>query len=132
MKTPTSRAPSAAERGFTLIELLVVVTLLALMSAAIVPRFMSAGQESARHWAGRAAAELRQARQQAIVGARPVSVPIDPAVARLRTLDGADAREILFFPDGSSTGGRLDFELQGRVVAVTVDDLTGAVSLRDG
>jgi general secretion pathway protein H len=132
MRTQTSRARSAAEGGFTLLELLVVVALLALMTAAVVPHFRNAGQESARHWAGRAASELREARQQAIVGARPVSVPIDPKIARLHTLDGANADEILFFPDGSSTGGRLDFELHGRTAAVIVDDLTGAVSLRDG
>jgi prepilin-type N-terminal cleavage/methylation domain-containing protein len=132
MKTPISRARSGAEHGFTLIELLVVLTLVALMSAAVLPRFMGAGQESARHWAARAAIELRAARQQAIVGARPVSVPIDPDVARLRSPNGADADEVLFFPDGSSTGGRLEFELHGRIAIVVVDDLTGAVSLRNG
>lgn len=132
MTTPTSRARSTAEAGFTLLELLVVVALLALMSAAVLPRFMGAGQELARHLAARAAIDLRTARQQAIVGARPVSVPIDSAVGRLRTLDGATASVVLFFPDGSSTGGRVEFNLHDRLAVVVVDDLTGAVSLRDG
>jgi general secretion pathway protein H len=128
---PTSAARSA-ERGFTLLELLVVVALMALIAAMVLPHFMSAGSESARHWAARAADELRAARQQAITMARPVSVPIDPKIAKLRSLDGADASQVLFFPDGGSTGARLTFELNGRTATVTVDDLTGAVSLHDG
>lgn len=128
---PTSRSRSA-DAGFTLLELLVVLALLALMSATVLPRFMAGTGPSARDWAARSAHELRAARQQAIIAARPVRVPIAADVARLRTLDGRAADAILFFPDGGSSGGRITFELRGRQVLVVVDDLTGAVRLVEG
>ena len=118
------------DRGFTLIELLVVLTLLALASAVVLPRFMSTAGPSARSQAAGVASVLRDARQKAIATAQPVVVPIDPSLITARGLDGGSLREILFFPDGSSSGGRLTVELRQRQAVVDVDDLTGAVRLR--
>jgi general secretion pathway protein H len=128
---PTSPAPTA-DGGFTLLELLVVLTLLAILSAAVLPRFMAGAAPSARDWAARAAHELRAARQTAIAAARPVRVPITADNARLRTFDGRAADAVMFFPDGGSSGGQITFEHRGRAAIVTVDDLTGAVRLHDG
>lgn len=136
---PTWRAASAErlrpgsaepQRGFTLVELLVVLTLLALASAVVLPRFVSSAGPSARSQAAGVASVLRDARQQAIATARPVAVPIDGSLIAAQGPDGRVLREILFFPDGSSSGGSLVVELRQRRAVVDVDDLTGAVRLR--
>lgn len=116
--------------GFTLVELLVVLTLLALASAMVLPRFMSTAGPSARSQAAMLASHLRDARRQAVSLAEPVSVPLDPALVEGRGPDGRPLPEILFFPDGSSSGGLLTVEVRQRRAVVEVDDLTGSVRLR--
>lgn len=121
-----------AERGFTLLELLVVLTLLALMTAFVLPRFTAFARPTAKQQAAVLADQLRAARQQAIAISRPVQVPVDPAVGRLEGPDGGEAAVVLFFPDGSSTGGRLTIAVGGRQAVIGIDDLTGAVSVGGG
>jgi general secretion pathway protein H len=125
-------APCRRDGGFTLIELLVVLTLLALASAMVLPRFASAPGPTARERAAAVAGQLRDARQRAIATARPVAVPLDARLVTARAPDGSTLREILFFPDGSSTGGSIGVETRQRRAVVEVDDLTGAVRLHDG
>lgn len=126
---PTSSA-TTAERGFTLIELLVVLTLLALVAALVLPRLSARLGPTAGERAAGLADQLRAAREQAISTARPTFVPVDPALA-VPDPPSAGAT-ILFFPDGSSSGGRLVVEGAGAPAAVEIDDLTGRVRLRGG
>ena len=118
------------ERGFTLVELLVVMTLLALASTIVLPQFTSSTGPTARSQAVLMASKLRDARSQAIATARPVAVPIDAASIDAIGPDGRRLPEILFFPDGSSSGGLLTVEVNQRRAAVEVNDLNGAVRLR--
>lgn len=146
--------PAEAEAGFTLFEVLVVLVLAGLLAGIAV----GAGRPvspatSARLTAAAIAAALRDARGEAIAGARPVAVVFDlanhryrvgeaewravaPAVAlSLLTTRGETVSEtsgrIRFAPDGSASGGRVTVQGGGRTVGVAVDWLTGRVARED-
>jgi general secretion pathway protein H len=140
--------------GFTLIELLVVLAILGLGLAIIVgykpPWSSTLGLRAA---AAEIAAGLREARSEAILRNRPVSLEVDLAGRRfqagsgrirqlppeltlaLLTVSGeqrnAQTGGIRFNPDGSSTGGRISIGDGRRSIAVGVDWLTGRVSVAD-
>jgi len=141
------------QRGFTLLELLVVLAIIGLVLA-LVPGFVLRGQPDFDvDIAARAMADgLRQARSQALVENREQLFALDVEEHLFRTasmrapvqMDRAieltfqTARsellsesigQIRFFPDGSSTGGRIGLSLAGRQAEVTVDWLTGLVSV---
>jgi general secretion pathway protein H len=140
--------------GFTLIEILVVLAILGLGLALIVgykPPWSSTLE--VRGAAAEIAAGLREARSQAILRNRAISLEIDlvghrfqvgsgpvrPLSFELRVelLTAAGERRddrtggIRFNPDGSSTGGRISIGDGHRAIAVGVDWLTGRVSLAD-
>ncbi len=144
-----------SQGGFTLIELLVVLlimgVLITLAPAAfhrIVPGLEM--KAAAREVAG----VLRLARGQAIRDNRETAVLIDTEQKIYRLGQGArghelsaalqvslvtaaseqldDARgRIRFFPDGTSTGGRVTISRDDRKFDITVDWLTGLVAISD-
>lgn len=142
-----------AQRGFTLLELLVVLALLALGLATIgnVMRPLEAGETVAN--ATRAAVgALRSARILAIGSGRAAAVVFDtdrPAlivsasgnraaltgvtlsarVALEASVDGRPA--ILFFPDGTSTGGTLSIADGEAASKIEVHWLTGTIHVRN-
>ena len=71
--SPPGNERSGGERGFTLVELMVTITVIALMSAAVVWA-MPDPRGKVRDDALRFAARVGAARDQAIVTAQPVSV----------------------------------------------------------
>lgn len=137
-------APSA---GFSLMELLVALTILALAMSVVS---LSVSRRSPSFEMRRAAADtaslIREARLAAQSTGRPVRVVFDAegrsitgvGDAPVRVPDGIEASlvssasagpsAIIFFPDGSSTGGQLTFEALGRREAVKVDWLTSGVT----
>ncbi len=144
-----------SSRGFTLIELLVVLAVLTLLLAVAAPFFSNALPGIELKSAARdVAAGLRSARSQAItrnreavftldVAARrfavsgrqqirrlPAELDISFVTARSERLDEATG-VIRFFPDGSSTGGRVSLARGAREYHVDVDWLTGRISIRD-
>jgi prepilin-type N-terminal cleavage/methylation domain-containing protein len=123
--------------GFTLVELLVVLLLMSLATGAMAFAFRGSGPEP-RAAALKLAAELRQLHDDA-VARRAVTALAPKDIAKLGaprlrvsfrpggpTLFGAGADRLLFFPDGSSSGGT--FRLGA--VQVDVNWLDGAVSVR--
>ncbi len=140
-------------RGFTLIELLVVLAIMAFVVVIAAPYMASA----LPHWelksaAREVAAALRDARSRAILTNSETVFNLDvrghfysvTGDARAHALppklgislytasqeqDGVSNGNIRFFPDGSSTGGRVGLSDAKASYIVTINWLTGRVEL---
>jgi len=77
------------ERGFTLIELLVVMTIIGLLSAAVMLALPDTGG-SLRDEAERFAARAHAARDFAITGSRSVGIDVGPAAYAFQRRRGAE------------------------------------------
>jgi general secretion pathway protein H len=131
---------STLRSGFTLLEMLVVIVVLGI-AAAIVAGSLPPRSARAEVRAGGAmlAGGLRAARGQAIATDRPVTVAVDAAarafrvgaapIVRLpaRLAIAADRPAIVFAPDGSSSGGRVELASGSIRMQVDVSWLTGRV-----
>jgi general secretion pathway protein H len=139
-------------RGFTLVELLVVMAIAAVVMTAVPTLFSAAfpGLEM-KSAARRTAATLRLARESAIRRGEETTVLVDLEQHRLTLagyralslperlslrLDAASSElideqrgAIRFFPDGSSTGGRLVLSHDGHGYQIGVIWLTGRIEL---
>ncbi|MCM2328185.1 MAG: GspH/FimT family pseudopilin [Lysobacter sp.] len=146
----------AAQRGFTLLELLMVLVIAA-AGYALVVRFTAGGVSGAelKSAARAVAAGLRDARGTAIARQESAALVLDlehrsfevSGRGRARSLPGrlelklytaqseiVDEKRgaIRFYPDGSSTGGRVTVASGERRFLVDVDWLTGRVSIKEG
>ncbi|MEN8261535.1 MAG: GspH/FimT family protein [Pseudomonadota bacterium] len=143
-----------ANAGFTLVELLVVLAVAAAALAVVAPNFSSGKSNielksaaydtssALRYVRGRAITEGREAEFVLDVGnhiyrvsgrSKAYSLPENVAI----TLDTAETEikgegvgAIRFFPDGSSTGGRITIEGGGLKRIVDVNWVTGLVATR--
>ncbi len=140
----------ARTSGFTLVELLVVMVVLAALIGLALPAFDRVMPGAAlRSEAAEVAALLREARSRAIrddaslavtldLGDRAVAMPGRrhrlPERLGMTLLTGSTeitrgGGRILFYGDGTSTGGRLRLIAKDEHVDVLVDWLTGRVTV---
>lgn len=145
----------SSHRGFTLIELLVVMVIMVLAYTMTAP-MISAGVSGAelKAAARQIATGLRKARSEAVTRKDEVALTVD--VERRQFELGGDKRiyrlpekidvslftaqselmdaktgAIRFYPDGSSTGGRVTLSRGERKYLVDVDWMTGRVKILD-
>ena len=147
--SPTGRRGRA---GYTLIELLVVLTIIGTIAALAIPL----GRNALPGLAIRSAAEdvvgaARQARARAVHSGRMDWIEIDLAAGRYRGRQGewidlpagtsismiaadnqvlaTDRARVAFQPDGSSTGGLVEFGTDDRAYRIEVDWFDGSVTI---
>ncbi len=139
-------------RGFTLIELLVVMAVMGILLTVATPIFRRALPGADLESSSREIASvLREARSIAIRTNQETGVVFDVEASSFAVAGGARQRlaghitlalttaaseqvsdsagGIRFFPDGTSTGGRITISGANRVRFVVVDWLTGNVEI---
>ena len=150
-RTPTSRAGSSeAGAGYTIVELVVVLLILAAATSLALPRLEGfLPQIKLKQTAREVVLALREAQRQAIRSGSQTTVELDLGHRLLRgpgshalpldprfglqltsaTDEESGAGRIDFFPDGTSTGGKLKLAYGQRRYAVTVDWALGRAVL---
>lgn len=142
-------------RGVSLLEMLLVIALLAVISVVAAGALTGgfAGVQL-RSEAKQLAAQLRYSRTQAIATGQPQRFTIDPEqhtwtapnnrsgeipkTLRVRFIGAREVQPrrgegaIVFFPDGASTGGRVQLSAKQAAMNIDVTWLTGEVRLRRG
>jgi len=147
--------PALLSQGFTLIELLIVIVVIAMTAAVVAPNIGSGNQTATLNSAARELASgLRFARGHALSYgkesilllnlndntykitdknkqykfSKDIEVTLDIAQSQLVNEKQGGFR---FFPDGSSTGGRITLELAENKRQLDVNWLTGQVEIDD-
>ena len=126
-----------AEHGFTLVELLIVVTILGLLSAAVVIA-MPDSRGSMRGEAERFAARAKAARDRAVIEARPMAIIVEPdgyVLQRRRGLRWERLEPLPWGEDVAAAGeGMIVVDPTGIVdpaeVVLSRDGVQAAVSIR--
>ena len=138
--------------GYTLAELLIVLTLLVAISALLAPMMLPSPMRTLQQSAGEIATALRETRREARAKQMRMRFSIDTADGRFGTLglaavhtlpqdvraslttaesllSGDDSGGIDFFPDGSSSGGRIVLNAADIDLQIDVEWLTGRIRI---
>ena len=117
--------------GYTLLELLVVITIMSALVAVTSGTGISwVGAMRSTAAAQRVGLALLEARDTAMETGHEVVVqtarlmPAGPQAKPLRS-----SKELVFYPDGSDSGGIVRFKVFGREKSVLIDPITGRVDL---
>lgn len=144
-----------SSQGFTLLELIIVLVISVLGFAAVAVNINSGNSSTRLEAVARdLASALRYAHGQALLTHMPVTVSVDLRANHYTISDKeriydfdeqidvsltvaeeafseGESGGIQFFPDGSSTGGRIILEWGKQLRRIDVNWITGAVSLDD-
>ena len=143
-----------AIQGFTLVELIIVLVISVLGFAVLGTHISSGNQTTQLQAAARdIASALRYAQGEALITRIPVSVAVNldnnsyrisnadklytlPAALDISLVVAQEAfdngeGQIVFFPDGSSTGGRVSLEWGKQLRRIDVNWITGEVTISD-
>jgi general secretion pathway protein H len=138
---------ATGNRGFTLLELLVVLAIMVLLAGAwpfAAPRLFPTQQ--LRSEGQKLIVALRSVRMTARISGIPQSIELLEAgggyqtvsephrlpagvVARMSNQETSRLIGMMFFPDGSSTGGVINLVLGNRKIGVEVGQVTGRAEL---
>lgn len=148
------------QRGYTLLEMLIVMGIFSLMLGFAVPSLRSSSSAGAvKHAEAVLVSAFREARARAVATNRQTGVRLDLTANRLSQgpdFSAADAEilgdqslqiqlttaralvagegdgAIVFFPDGTSSGGRVILQSGSAVSVVEVDWMTGQTRISTG
>ena len=145
----------STKAGFSLLELLLVLVILAVVAAISAPALLRSGSvvelkavvrslaAGMRYTRGQAIAQHRELQLHFDLEQRKVTYPAGGRVQQLpafialklftarRELDSESSGSIRFFPDGSSTGGRVTLSTETASYLVDVDWFTGRIRVLD-
>ena len=146
---------SRPSSGFTLIEMLIVIAVSALLLAVLVPNFAPAISRAKLHSASRdISSALRHCRGYAMIKGQDAILELNTATHQYQisgknrtyhipeeieiglftttseTIDETTGR-IRFFPDGSSTGGRVTLTGKAQTTVIDISWLTGEIRMGD-
>ena len=131
----------AQERGYTLIELLVVLGILGLVTTVAMPVASQMGRAATlRSDCYRLMSALRHIQEEAVE--RQETITVEPATGGLKTTKGDTIAlsestsisfedSLIFYPDGTTTGGHLTISNSSRNLRITVAWLTGDLAVDD-
>jgi general secretion pathway protein H len=139
--------------GFTLIEMLLVLTIV-VMGFAVIGSNISSGTDATAHQSAARdlVSALRYAKGEALISRQEMTVALDlndnsytvsrrdkvyelpkdiglTVVTAQEELSGDGVASIRFYPDGSSTGGRIKLEKNGTNWQIDINWLTGQIEL---
>lgn len=142
---------SVKHSGFTLIELLTVILILSIIMTIVGPMYKTNNKSDVKVIARKLMSELRYARSLAISQGKKNAVIFEFSKRSYYTLGKNEVNKIpdnvkmnlmldlinvnkkngkiVFFPDGSSSGGTITLENNGRKIKVVTTWLHGAVSI---
>lgn len=138
-------------KGFTLIETLMVIGLIALLAAVLAPSMIPTPNNQLRAASAELMSALRETRLHAMRTRKSAALFVDTELRSYRVpgrgsrpldgeykiqlttarkeMSGENSGGIRFFPDGSSTGGRITLSNDSLIQHADVGWLTGRVRL---